>query len=82
MTAQERREGHTEACYAQPTCTTCGRKKAPRGRLASDMMNVCGEWCDGYRSEPLPGHLWPSERPRLRDEGSVREDGFFSPLER
>lgn len=54
---------HTPACSAMPTCATCGRRKAPRGRsvpleLAS---SLCGVDCEGYRLDPQPGHLWPNE---------------------
>lgn len=52
------------SCWARVTCTTCGLVKAPIGRdagIAADGM--CTVDCDGWRKEPRPGHLWPSEAP-------------------
>jgi hypothetical protein len=43
------------------TCTTCGRNKEPHGRSASMYSSGCDSDCEGYRSEPLPGCLWPGE---------------------
>jgi hypothetical protein len=79
-----KQQEHTEACYAQPHCTVCGKRKAPNGRSVPMEMatSLCNADCNGYHQEPLPGHLWPDERPRLRDEGSVREDAAWEPLER
>jgi len=55
---------HTEACYAMPFCTICGKRKAPRGRSVPDAtaMSRCTAECTGYNEDPQPGHLWPDER--------------------
>jgi hypothetical protein len=52
----------TDACFAQPLCSVCGKRKAPRGRLVSDLMSLCTTECEGYRQEPQPGHRWASEK--------------------
>jgi hypothetical protein len=48
-----------------PECTTCRRRKAPLGRSVPTeaAAGYCTWQCDGYYSEPKPGHLWPEERP-------------------
>ena len=51
-------------CWAMPTCTTCGLRKAPRGR--SIPLPAAGSYCtwhdcEGYNLDPQPGHLWPGE---------------------
>lgn len=43
------------------TCRQCGRTKAPRGRSVPMGVMLCDSECSGYRSEPLPGDLWPGE---------------------
>lgn len=57
----------TESCYAMPECTVCGMRKAPVGR--SLPLEACNSYCDwdcrGYKQDPKPGHLWPSEREDL-----------------
>lgn len=64
----------TEACRAVVDCVTCGKRKAPVGR--SVPLACAGGYCDfecpGYRSEPKPPHLWPSER--LPGEPEPAED--------
>ena len=44
-------------------CTTCRRRKKPRGRSAPLAManSLCDRDCEGYDVEPLPGNLWPWE---------------------
>ena len=54
----------TVACEAAVTCTTCGKRKAPRGR--SVPMEAANSYCHmmdctGYFDEPKAGHLWPGE---------------------
>lgn len=60
----------TIACYAQPTCTTCGRRKAPRGRSTAD--GYCGSDCPGYYQGPPAGHLWPGEEPWTLDDAKEK----------
>jgi hypothetical protein len=45
-------------------CTTCGRRKAPRGRsVAAEAANGMCSWdCPGYAQDPDPGDLWPGEK--------------------
>ena len=60
----------TEACEVWPHCATCGKRKAPLGRsLPLEMCNgYCGYDCPGYRQDPKPGHLFPGELARIREE--------------
>ena len=55
--------GHTEACWAMPTCHVCSLRKKPRGRSAPlEMANgLCGPGCPSYTQDPPAGHLWPGE---------------------
>lgn len=53
-----------EPCWTLPICTVCHRSKKPVGRDAPLESYHCDSGCDGYRLEPHPGHLWPSESPR------------------
>jgi hypothetical protein len=43
-------------------CTSCGRRKAPRGRSAPAVLSLCNFECSGYDKEPKVGDLWPGER--------------------
>lgn len=43
------------------TCTTCGHRKAPRGRSVPPQMYLCDTDCPGYGELPYPGDLWPGE---------------------
>jgi len=54
---------HTEACWAMPACSVCGRQKKPHGRSAPlEMANsLCYHECPGYTQDPQAGHLWPGE---------------------
>lgn len=55
-------------------CTACGRMKKPVGRSAPLCADYCDHECEGYRSEPRPGSLWPGET--SEDLGyPVGEDG-------
>ena len=62
----------TPQCYAQPECTVCGKRKAPRGRsVPLEMANsLCDFDCSGYFAEPRPGHLWPEETCRVTGESA------------
>lgn len=53
----------TEACETMPDCERCGRRKQPHGRSVPLECggSYCGWDCDGYWTEPKPGHLWPGE---------------------
>lgn len=53
------------SCWANVTCSTCGRTKIPVGRSAPVEMagSMCDWDCPGYTDEPRAGHLWPSEAP-------------------
>lgn len=51
----------TRECERVAYCTTCGSRKAPRGRSAPMEMRCCDFECPGYEQEPKPGHLWPGE---------------------
>ncbi len=51
----------TKACEARQVCTVCGQRKHPIGRDSPAELSLCGYDCEGYRQEPLPGHLWPGE---------------------
>lgn len=42
-------------------CESCGRIKKPIGRSAPLCGGYCDDDCAGYRQEPRPGSLWPSE---------------------
>ncbi len=49
-------------------CTTCGMRKAPRGRSVPDALlgGLCHDdysrmTCPGYWDDPKPGDLWPGE---------------------
>lgn len=59
-----------DECEAAPICTTCHLRKPPRGRsVAPEMANgMCGYDCRGYLDNPKPGHLWPGELKRIREE--------------
>lgn len=56
----------TERCWTMPECTVCHRPKQPTGRSAplEAANGYCDFECEGYKLEPFPGHLWPSESPR------------------
>lgn len=59
------------ACERQPSCRTCGRLKAPRGRdtAAVAAPGYCTPTdCQGYGEDPSPGHLWPGELRRMDAE--------------
>lgn len=60
----------TKACESWPACTVCGKTKAPIGR--SLPLEACGGYCDddcpGYRQAPRPGHLFPGELARIRED--------------
>lgn len=45
----------------QVRCTVCNRMKQPHGRSAPYAVIYCNDRCRGYKDEPLPGCLWPSE---------------------
>ena len=53
-----------ESCWSLPECAVCHRSKKPLGRDAPLSSHHCDTDCPGYRREPFPGHLWPSESPR------------------
>lgn len=42
-------------------CAVCGQMKKPIGRSAPLCGGYCDDDCKGYRQEPHPGSLWPSE---------------------
>ena len=44
-------------------CLTCGRDKAPGGRLVPAEMGTsyCGSGCEGHYRAPYSGELWPDE---------------------
>ena len=50
----------TAACAARVECAVCHRTKKPSGRDSMD-NGLCDRDCEGYRADPQPGHLWPSE---------------------
>lgn len=68
-------ENCTEDCERMPTCLRCGLTKPPRGRSVPMAAGnaYCGWGCAGYDEEPTPGHLWPGELRRLRED--AREAG-------
>jgi hypothetical protein len=45
----------------------CGRLKKPLGRDSRD-NGLCDCDCEGYRQPPEPGHLWPGELARIREQ--------------
>lgn len=53
----------TVECERMPTCATCDKTKAPRGRSVpmECARGYCDSECPGYFTEPTPGHLWPGE---------------------
>jgi len=57
-------------CERAPDCTTCGKRKQPVGRDAGVYTggSYCTYDCPDYRSSPTPGHLWPGELKRIREE--------------
>lgn len=61
----DRTDDCTEECWTMPECTVCHLRKKPRGRDAAAAManGLCDSDCSGYRLDPRPGHLWPSEAP-------------------
>ena len=64
-------DGCTEHCERMPECPVCGLTKKPIGRDAAVAgPSYCDSDCPAYRSEPTPGHLWPGELARIRDEVS------------
>lgn len=42
-------------------CTVCGLRKNPIGRAGPVGLTMCDHECPGYRTDPLPGSLWPGE---------------------
>ena len=48
-----------------PDCTTCGKRKGPRGRDPGleAASGYCGWDCPGYTEDPQVGHYWPGEEP-------------------
>jgi hypothetical protein len=63
-------EGCTIECERAPRCTVCYMTKRPIGRsVPIEMENgMCGRDCPGYNQDPQPGHLWPGELARSREE--------------
>ena len=63
-------EGCTTACEAMPECTVCHRSKKPIGRDApvAAANGYCDFECDGFAIGEQPGHLWPGELARARNE--------------
>lgn len=53
----------TEACWAMPICTVCGKRKKPHGRDAglAAANSYCDWTCEGYDQDPKSGHYWPGE---------------------
>jgi hypothetical protein len=66
------RETHcTVECEAMPMCPVCHRLKAPLGRSVppESFGGYCtGSECAAYYDAPKPGHLWPGELRRQREE--------------
>lgn len=58
------------SCEARQACVVCHRRKAPLGRsVAAEMAGgLCDHDCGGYYKDPKPGHLWPGELERDREE--------------
>lgn len=63
----------TLRCEAQPPCLTCGQRKKPIGRDMLDSAGYCTDECDGYRRAPYPGHLWPGELKRIREDEAAAQ---------
>ena len=63
-------EDCTKACEAMPDCTVCHRRKHPRGRDPGihAASGYCSPECVGYTHAPHPGHLWPGDLRRWREE--------------
>ena len=60
----------TENCERRVRCADCGMTKSPLGRDPGMDNGLCGVDCPGYYKVPTPGHLWPGELRRIReDEG-------------
>lgn len=57
-----------ENCEVMPECLICHQRKKPIGRDAAPGSSYCGHDCKGYNEEPYPGHLWPGELARERNE--------------
>jgi hypothetical protein len=55
----------TTECERVVYCTTCGKRKTPRGRSAPMECRYCDFDCAGYAQAPTPGHLWPGELAQL-----------------
>jgi hypothetical protein len=51
------------SCWTEAVCTTCDKRKAPRGRSVPLPMagSLCDPDCSGYLEAPSPPHLWWSE---------------------
>jgi hypothetical protein len=61
--------------FTQPTCTTCGRRKAPVGRSVADASHgsYCTyDECSGYALAPLANGLWSGEETE-KDESMAHE---------
>lgn len=65
----------TEQCWAMPTCTSCGKVKAPRGRSIPlpAAGGYCTWWCTGYDQEPRAGHYWYGEEVDPRFAGTPKK---------
>jgi hypothetical protein len=62
-------ENCTIDCERVPECVVCRRPKKPCGRDNVD-NGRCDSDCPGYYRDPQPGHLWPGELARVREEES------------
>lgn len=65
----------TVDCERMPYCTTCGQRKGPIGRSVplEAANSYCGYDCPDYRNEPTPGHLWPGELARIREDDNAEQ---------
>lgn len=65
-----------EECEAMPTCAVCSLRKKPRGRSAGleAASSYCDPGCRGYAQDPEPGHLWPGELARIREDEEERNN--------
>lgn len=57
-------------CERVVDCTVCHRRKPPIGRSVpvEAATGYCEHECPGHDKEPRPGHLWPGELERAREE--------------
>ena len=58
----------SKQCERIVYCVVCFARKCPAGRDPGLHGSFCDHDCSGYRLDPQPGHLWPGELERIREQ--------------